>query len=180
MFSISCMLGLGKDEVSTVVDDLLALTKKQVLVGVPEEEDPRESGAGIGNAALARIHDLGSPLAGIPARPFMGPGIAKAQDKINDQLFAAAKAQLNDKPEEVNIRLNRAGLVAQNSIKNVINQGEGFEPLKRGTMLARLRRRKAAGKWSKDKREATMESMHPLVDTGSMRNAIVYVVEDKV
>lgn len=179
MFGINCKLQSGVDEVSAMVNDLLALTKKQVLVGVPEENDPRETGDGIGNASLAYIHDNGSPLANIPARPFMKPGIAKAQDRINDQLFAAAKAQMNDQPEEVDIRLNRAGLIAQSSIKGVINQGEGFEPLKRATKLARLRRRKAASKWDKNKREEVMDSMTPLRDTGALLNSIMYVVEEK-
>lgn len=165
------------DHSNRLINDVLELTKKRLLVGVPEEENSREQGDGIGNAALAYIHDNGSPIAGIPARPFMKPGIKNAQERLNKELLLVAKSQLNDDPEQVDAHLNRAGLIAQNSIRSVINKGEGFEPLKRGTLLDRLRRRKAARKWDKERREEVMGSMHPLVDTGSMRNAVTYVVE---
>jgi phage gpG-like protein len=165
------------DIASKISNDILELTKKRVLVGVPEATDRRE-GEGIGNAALAYIHDKGSPLANIPARPFMDPGIKKAQDNINTQFFAAAKAQLNGDKDEVAVRMERAGIIVQNSVRRVINAGEGFVPLKRATALSRLRRRKSAQRWRREKREAVMASMHPLIDTGALRNSITYVVED--
>ena len=88
---------------------------------------------------------------------------------------------------------DRAGLIAQASIRRVINDGDGFTPLKRATLLARTRKRAYAW-WGiedgaglthdqkmairKSQREEIMSSLHPLVDTGSMRNAINYVIED--
>ena len=178
------------DKTNKAIADLLGLTKKEVLVGVPDDntrynqkptkKDPEGGGkSDINNAALARIHDQGSPLQGIPARPFMIPGINAVQDKINRELFAAAKAQLSDDKNGVDAHLNSAGLIASSSIKNVINEGEGFSPLQRSTMLARLRKRKSAKKWSKEKREEIMDSMHPLIDTGQLRNSITYVIKDK-
>jgi hypothetical protein len=177
LFQLRAQPQINIDGAEQLIKDLLLLTKKEVLVGVPEEKDSRKEGE-IGNAALAHIHDKGSPLAGIPARPFMIPGINNAQEKINIHLIAAAKAQLENAPDKVSISLNRAGIVAASSIKNVINDGEGFEPLKRATLLGRLRQRKAAKKWNKDKREDVMSSMHPLIDTGSLRNSVSYVVKD--
>ena len=167
------------NKANKLVENLLLLAKRQVLVGVPEETDPRKDGKGIGNAALAYVHDQGSPAQNIPPRPFMIPGIMKAQDQINIELLAVAKAQLEENKEQVELHLKRAGLIAQSSIRNVINEGEGFTPLKRATLLARLRRRKAARKWSKDKREETMASFHPLVDTGQLRNSVVYQIVEK-
>jgi hypothetical protein len=161
------------------INKMLGLTNKVVLVGVPEEKDPRVEGQGIGNAALAYIHDNGSPLQNIPARPFMIPGVQKAQESINKQLLGAIKAHLEGNENKVDIYLNRAGLVAQNSIRRVINEGEGFTPLKRATLLARLRARKSARKWPKEQRESVMASMHPLINTAQMRNAISYVVVKK-
>ena len=164
-------------EVKTFIKDLLNLPKTSVYVGIPEQKDPRKEGREIGNAALAYIHDNGSPLRNIPARPFMQPGIKAVQDKINIHLKNAAKAVVDGKNDKVIVYLNRAGIVAASSIKNVINEGEGFAPLKRSTLLGRLRKRKAAKKWASKKREETMASMHPLVDTASMRNSISYFVE---
>ena len=185
------------DKTKELWEDLLALTKKQVLVGVPEENDSREEGQKIGNAALAYIHDNGSPAQGIPPRPFMQPGISKAQDRINTELLQVAKAQLNNNQDEVDKHLNNAGLVASASIKRVINEGENFTPLKYATLLARMRKRKSyIGKRKKlaklkSRGDRTgydqlagdmadiMESFHPLVDTGNFRNSIGYVVMEK-
>lgn len=166
------------DRIKDLLEDLLNLAKKQVLVGVPESTDAREDSP-IGNAALAYIHDQGSPLANIPQREFMRPGIRNAQERINKELFQVAKAYLDDDEAKIDLHLHKAGLIAVSSIKSVINEGEGFAPLKRGTTLARLRQRKAAKKWEKEKREATMETMHPLVNTGELRNSIVYSIEEK-
>ena len=175
------------DRTNDLLKDLLELTKKVVLVGVPEasgradvrKEERATKGQAMGNASLAYIHDNGSPLANIPARPFMKPGIAKVQEQINKELALVAKESLDKKEDRVDQHLHRAGLIASASIKNIINEGAGFTPLKRGTLLGRLRRRKAAKKWDKEKREEIMESMHPLIDTGQLRNSISYVIEKK-
>ena len=176
-------------------NELQELSKNRVLVGVPSATSERKEGEGIGNAALAYIHDKGSPKQGIPARPFMQPGIAKAQNRVNNELFAAAQASLAGDQEGLFLRLNRAGMFAMNSIRKVINIGDGFAPLKRSTLLARTRKR-AYSWWGIDKetakgltheqrmalrkqqRETIMSSMHPLIDTGQLRNAITYVIED--
>lgn len=163
------------DNTNRMLKDILELTKKAVLVGVPEEKDTRKEGMGIGNAALAFIHNNGSPLQGIPARPFMDPGIKAVQDRINTEFLTVAKAQLNDEQDKVDQHLNRAGMIASSSIKKVINEGD-FTPLKRSTLLGRLRMRKASSKWSIEKREEFMENERPLVATAQMRNAITYVV----
>ena len=73
----SCTVKVKKD-MRNLLKELDALAQKRVLVGVPEDADSRgEEGykTPIGNAALAYIHDNGSPRQGIPARPFMQPGI---------------------------------------------------------------------------------------------------------
>jgi hypothetical protein len=173
-----------KIDVQDILKNLQALSGNRVLVGVPEGEDPRSSDpkAKVGNAALARIHDLGSPKQGIPARPFMKPGIAKAQNYINVALKEAASYWLAKDKEQFNMALVRAGFAAQTSIQNVINKGEGFVPLKRATLLGRLRKRKYLWNyyhkpWMKDKKNEFLATLHPLIDSGSLRNAITFVVE---
>jgi hypothetical protein len=176
---------------------LATLSKKAVLVGVPAPEDEKKPRKGnISNASLAYIHNNGSPLQGIPARPFMKPGIEKVQDKIDIEFREVTKAILNRKPNDVDKHLKMAGFIASSSIKNVINEGEGFEPLKYGTLLGRLREAKSyKGKRKKLKRlkgkgdttaynelansmGAEMASFHPLIDTAQLRNSITYVVEN--
>jgi len=197
-----------KIDIESLLSELNALSKNRVLVGVPSEKSAREFSVEewedrkknpikdkITNAQLAFIHDRGSPKMNIPARPFMKPGIAKAQDQINREFKAAAMAKLDGKESQVQEKLHRAGLIAQNSIRNVIRRGEGFVPLKRGTLLARTRKRayawyqlskaemEGASKAQKAamrgaKREATMGSFKPLIDTGALLKSISYVVEE--
>ena len=197
-----------KIDIESLLSELNALSKNRVLVGVPSEKSAREFSVEewedrkknpikdkITNAQLAFIHDRGSPKMNIPARPFMKPGIAKAQDQINREFKAAAMAKLDGKESQVQEKLHRAGLIAQNSIRNVIRRGEGFVPLKRGTLLARTRKRayawyqlskaemEGASKAQKAamrgaKREAIMGSFKPLIDTGALLKSISYVVEE--
>jgi len=179
MFKVNCTSKVTVDFANTIVRELVDFTKKSVLVGVPEDKAGRKD-TDVTNAMLAFIHDKGSPLQGIPPRPFMDPGIKAAQDRINKEFLTIAKGKLGDMTEErIDQVLNRIGLIAQNSIKKVINEGIGFSPLKESTKRARLRKRKSSKKWSKAKQEEVMESMHPLVDTGAMRNSISYVVVNK-
>jgi hypothetical protein len=181
MLSFNARMQVVVDNANKVIQDLLDLSKKQVLVGVPEEKDPRtvKEPSKIGNAALAYIHENGSPVRGIPPRPFIDPGIKNAQENINAELLEVAMAQLDGDQEKSDLHLNRAGLIAASSIKRVLNEGEGFAPLKRSTKLARLRRRKAMRNKPDEEREAVMESMHPLVDTGQLRNSISFSIGSK-
>lgn len=182
---ISAKVTVKTDKMKKILEDLQALGDAQVLVGVPAAssinerkpvgEEKRDS-SNVTNAFLAYIHDNGSPVAGIPAREFMRPGIRKVQNKISKLLSSAARAFLDKNEGEAFKELTRAGLVASSSIKEVINDGEGFEPLKRGTLLGRVRSRKYLKKLPKDQKEEVMASFHPLVWTGQLRNAITYVV----
>ena len=154
----------------------------EVLVGVPRDESARQTNE-MNNATLAYIHDKGSPAANIPARPFMDPGIKDVQDKIAKQLAQGAKGLLvqND-ASVINTSLNRAGLIAQNSIKRVINNGIA-PALALSTLQARARRGRKGAKTEIASREAgneaTLTNAKPLVDTGQLRNSITYVVNKK-
>lgn len=173
-----------KKDMRALLSDLNALAQRRVLFGVPEDENSRgENGYKdpIGNAALAYIHDNGSPAQGIPARPFMQPGIKKAQNKINQELKLAAQKFMLGNEEEGTVHLERAGFHAVSSIRKVIEKGIGFTPLKRATLLGRLRKRKSLYsqlKGKKEDREEIMASFKPLIDTGEMMKSITYVVED--
>ncbi|MEN6629824.1 MAG: hypothetical protein ABFC42_09275 [Sulfuricella sp.] len=180
------------DKLAQVVRGISSLMKKDVLVGVPDSTTGRTDGEGMNNATLAYIHDNGSPAANIPARPFMRPGIKNAEKPIASQMKKAATATLDGKQKEADKALNKAGMVASSSIKEAITDGEGFEALAPGTIASRNRSRGTASRRDSEKSYLEMLSngmspadaqeaagIKPLINTGSMRNSITYVVRKK-
>lgn len=165
-----------------VLQSIVDLSKKTVLVGVPEAKAQREDGEPVNNAALAYIHEFGSPANNIPPRPFLIPGIESAKSKIAAQLAEAGKAALNKDNSAVDKRLNAAGLAAQNSAKTKINSGD-FAPLSDSTVRARAARgRKGAIAELASRKagnEANNENARPLIDSGQLRNSITYVIRKK-
>lgn len=165
---------LTKDNSADLNRALAALTKTQVLVGFPssgKERDPEpgELAQPMTNAALAYIHNNGSPAANIPARPFMEPGVASAQGDITGVYAKAAKAAL-DRPANaesiVDAAHHRVGLTAQDAIQSKIEAG--IPPaLAASTMAARKRKHGADA------------SATPLIDTAQMKNAVTYVLRPK-
>src|SRR4051812_14059805 len=112
------------DNTKKVLQALDILTNTTVLVGVPDDRGGRKEAGPINNAALAYIHDKGSPAAGIPARPFMEPGIAEVGDRIKDELLGAGEAPWGGGgPAAMTAALTRVGLIAVRSIKQVISEG---------------------------------------------------------
>lgn len=162
-----------KSGVSVVTDDvekLLATIKGmaaagQVYVGIPDDNDDRDDGP-IGNAAIGYINEFGSAAQGIPARPFLGPGVEKVAGKCMDEQRKGIVSALTDfNPNAVINGQNRAGLMAQNSVRATITEGDGFEPLSATTLAARKRRK--------------VKRTKPLIDTGSLRTSITYVIRDE-
>jgi hypothetical protein len=136
-----------------------------VLVGIPQEEGPRDADALINNAALLAINNFGSPLNNIPPRPVMSIGIKNAQEQISQQFkLAVQKTFFEGSTEALTTYYNRAGIIASNSIKKAINSQEGIEPPSEATLASR----KSAG----------FAGKKALIVTGQMRNAITYVVKE--
>jgi len=169
------------DRTAKIAKDLDRLTRENVLVGVPGKTDKRKEGE-VTNATLAFIHDQGSPAQNIPARPFMKPGIKAVQKQITSILRAGAMDVLSGQSGAAERALNKAGLTASSSIKNVINEGIA-PPLKWSTVKGRLRNKiavkgaKAALAHGGDMPD--MADAKPLVATGQLRNSITYVIRDK-
>jgi hypothetical protein len=156
------------------------------MVGVPAEKTNRDGP--ITNASLAYIHDHGAPEVGIPARPFMEPGIESVQAKIEDTLYMTAKAAGDGRPDAVRSGFQRAGMIAQAGIRAKIQSNIG-PPLKPETIANRARGRGTKGQRKSEKKYAgliasgaspaqaqSQAGIIALVDTGQMRNAISYVV----
>jgi hypothetical protein len=151
----------SRDRTQKLVALLKDIQKIEVLVGIPENKAPRKKGA-VNNAQLLFIHTNGSPLRNIPKRPVIEPAIEERENKaaIANELGLAAKAVLDGKPSETMTHLNRAGMEGQNAAR------DWFES--------------PINNWPPNTPE-TIErkgSDRPLVDTGQMRKAIIYVVKD--
>lgn len=148
-------------------DDLARILKSfkrdTVLVGIPEEESPREDDAPINNATLLAINNFGSPANNIPARPVMEIGIRKAQPEIVEAFRKGAISALSGGKQALSVAYNRAGIVASNSVKKAINSQEGIDPPAEVTLAARAAR--------------GFKGTKALIVTGQMRNAITYVVK---
>lgn len=158
---------ISKDHSAAMLKAVRELTRRDVLVGVPRKTTERDEGT-ITNAALAYIHDNGSPLAGIPPRPFLKIGIMEDKTELARRLQQVGEAAMNGKVDAVERGLNAVGLEAQKAIRRKITVGP-FTPLKPATIRARSRRHKG--------RKST--SVTPLVDTGALRQAINYTIRKK-
>ncbi len=185
------------DNVGKLVERVNALTKSDVLVGVPSSKAGRKDGA-ITNASLAYIHEHGSPAQNIPARPFLFPGVKKIRKQALAMLKQGAQDALSGNLTDVDKVLNKVGILARNSVVNEITDPDPpFAPLKPDTIRARLR--KTAGGRRKLRQAAKIRRdsdtgrsiltndaalaratagmvFNPLIDTGQLRAAITYVI----
>lgn len=148
------------DNVAKVAAGIEKLATTRVMVGVPAEKGARQDDEPINNAALAYIMDNGAPEAGIPARPFMRPGIMAKQAEITAALRKTGEAAL-DGPERAEKGFHRVGLIGQAAVRAKINDGP-FQPLADSTI--------------EDRRARGRTGTKPLIDTGQLRNAINYVI----
>lgn len=152
------------DRMPALLKAMSLLVQSEVLVGIPAETTERSDGEPINNATLGYIHENGAPAAGIPARPFLVPGVAAAEEDVADQLAKGATAALAGDKTGIDQRLHAAGLVAETSVKNTINAG--VDPALADSTIAARERRGRTG-------------TVPLIDTGKLRNSITHVVRRK-
>lgn len=155
---------------------LRTLTMQSVLVGIPS--GPSRDESGVTNAQIGYIHENGSPKRNIPPRPFLEPGIRKAHDAVVRQLRDAAQAALKGNAAGVNSSLERAGIVAANSVRAMFADND-WEPLAESTLNRRpVLARDDEGKpikhgKSRQERGAT----NPLIDSAQLRKAVTHVVQ---
>lgn len=112
-------------------------------------------------ATSTTTHTIPAHEVVIPPRPFLVPGVQNAVPKTTPKLRKAAQLALRGDMPGAETELNKAGLVAQNEVRAVINAGVAPE-LAESTKRAR----RARGRTGEV----------PLIDTGELRNSITYVV----
>lgn len=158
-------MGMTFDRLDEILKSISGLVQKEVLVGVPDSTAGRkDQGEPLSNAEIGYILENGSPANNIPARPHLVPGVQDARPKFEPQLQKGVEAALDGDLEKVERSMNRAGLVAQNSVRAKVNSN--IQPKLADSTLDARRRRGVM-------RENT------LVDTAQYRNSITYVVRKK-
>jgi hypothetical protein len=176
-----------EDHTDELLRALDALTRAEILVGIPSDDDQPhydESGArgegtvqrsgstGIqSNASLGYIHEHGSPVNNIHARPWLAPGVEESRDQWLRYMQQAGEAVLTFPYDQLKMDkgLHAAGMTAVSSVKNRIVGGLD-PPLSPRTIAARRRRTPS--------RTATEQAdVTPLVDTAQMLNSISYVIK---
>jgi hypothetical protein len=150
----------AKDNSAAVLKAMNQLTKSRALVGVTQQKSSRK-GEPVNNAELAYIHTNGSPLQHIPARPIIEPAIEAPDNKlaITQEMQGAAGAALDGKQQESKQFMKRAGLTAQNRVRSWFTDSRNNWAPNAPSTIARK---------GSDK---------PLIDTGSLRQAMSYAVE---
>jgi len=177
------MIKITKDVTEQVLRAVQNMERKKLLVGIPSDRAVRkDDGHSINNAALGYIHENGSPANNIPARPSLVPGVRAVKGKCADILQDSATDAFTD-DGAIERGLNACGLVAQASVRKTMTEGEGFEPLKEGTLRARARKGREGAAQELASRKAGNKpnpaNARPLIDTGQLRNSMTYVVRDK-
>lgn len=158
------------------------LAGSEVLIGVPAAKDGRTDDGGFGNAAIAYVQETGSPANNIPSSPFLAPGVKDILPTAVPQLEDAAKEALHGNRDKVRAILHGIGLDGVSAVRKRFDDNN-WEPLKKGTLDARVRRR-----LGKEGVRRLRESGEPLPDptqtkrlqdTMQLKKAITHVVRMK-
>jgi hypothetical protein len=151
-----------------VLASLDALTRKQVLVGIPDttaarEPDP-EDPQPASNALIGWVMEYGSPAQNIPARPHLVPGVQSVEEEVSRRYRSGAQAVMDGKASSLDATHTAVGLIAVAAVQRKIDDGP-FVPLADSTLEARRARGRTGEK--------------PLIDTGQYRRAQNFVIRDK-
>jgi hypothetical protein len=134
--------------------DRLASMNRSVLIGVPASAKAEADGTSM--VLVAAVNEFGSSDGHIPERPFLRQGVKAGADKferlnrVNLRLIVQGKKSVEESLEQL-------GVVAVGEVKRNFIKGE-----------------------FKENAPATIErkgSSRPLINSGSLRQSITYVVE---
>jgi hypothetical protein len=182
-----------QNNVEKLFKDIETLVSKAVYVGVPAKNAPRGDGK-INNAALAYIHNFGSERGdgkkGVPARPFMLPGIEESKQRIVTRLKVTAEASIRGETGTIDANFQALGAEVAENIKKVIQRGIP-PPITAAAIRSRLRDRR--GQTLSPSEELYLQRVHtpnvspldlmslatPLINTAALLNSIAYVIKEK-
>lgn len=163
MFKPTTKVVKRKDTSKEVFAALNALTKRDVLVGIPEshaQRPPDEEGEEslLNNAELAYLHTEGSPAQRIPPRPFLQPAIIDGSKEIGALQIKVIKAALAGKADLAIRNQEKLGLHAQILVQNWFTDPKNNWP-PNAPLTIRLK-----------------GSSSPMIDSGELRKSITYVL----
>ena len=128
------------------------------------------------NVSLAYIHSQGSPLNNMPARPFIEPAIEQEDvlSRITDMFGEAFDAAIVGNIGGIKAALSKAGMYGANAVKAYMGSG-ALAPNAPITVDGGWMHNKKSGKifYVKGK-----HSTAPLIDTGSLRSSVTYVIDE--
>lgn len=165
-------LTVTTDNADSVLAALKKLSGMDVLVGIPEGNAPRENSK-LNNAEIGYLQSTGATveidgeIVTLPPRPFLDIGIEDTQERTTAHLKATAQFALEGKSEGAERELERAGIIASDGAKAVIEAGDILAPLSAKTIK---KRREAKPPIYGDK---------PLRARGYLLRSITYVVRSK-
>ena len=149
-----------RDDTAKISKILRTMTKEQVLIGVPMDENARDDGP-FGNAQIGYINENGSEAAHIPPAPHLVPGVEAVKDRCADIIGKGAAAALDGDEGALDIAYKKAGQVAVSSVKSKIVSQDGFQDLSEYTLEKRA--------------EAGFKGTKRLIWTGQYLNSITFV-----
>lgn len=162
---------VAKDNTAKLMKAVAAMTQREVLVGIPAENNAREDEtgeyAGFGNAAIGYIAENGSPSQNIPARPWLAPAIRASKDDIVKRMKAIGQAALAGKTDAIDAGLTAIGIGCVGKAQQGIIAG--IPPSLAAATLWRRKHRKIAPR--------TGET--PLIDTANFLQSINFVLWTK-
>ena len=172
-----------RDQVEDVLKAVRQLVSVEILVGIPGENAGRDDGP-ITNVQIGMISEFGSPAQNIPARPFLVPGVRDALPSLLPKLKRAGQLAMDFKgPGPVTQALISVGLAAASAVQMKITTGP-FQPIADATKRARLYRKLGYRNASEARKQKMMAKwmagdFKPLIDTGSLRNSLTFVIRPK-
>ncbi|MCJ2031294.1 hypothetical protein MKK50_18165 [Methylobacterium sp. J-043] len=158
-----------QDDVPLLLKAILALSREEVIVGIPEG-GPSHAGSDLSNAAIGYVMEAGDPATNLPSRPFLGPGMDRAKSAMIARLRAGAVAALKDTASlktastAIHDALEDAGAIGADAVQKEMRSG-GFTPLAASTVKARRSRGNSSTK--------------PLIDTQELYDAVTHEVRPK-
>jgi hypothetical protein len=193
---------LVRDNIGRIRTAVAELTRARVYVGIPGDAPARKAEAGQKtpptNAVIGYAMEYGLPEKNVPARPFLMPGVAAAQDEIATLMRRGLDLAISGDAAAPRRCLEHVGTVGARAVRDRIDSNVP-PPLALGTIEARARRgvakdvkrrgRKGAKQYLKLLAEGTPQAVledlgenalvKTLQDTGQLRNSVTYVVRDR-
>lgn len=150
-------VGIPSGSSRTRKETLQALSK-----GKATSRQTNKAEQNVTNAELLFIFSKGSPIRGIPARPVLEPAIAAPENReqIDAELFKALSGFLGGYKDEALRHLARAGMAGRNAARKFFRDPRNNWPPNAPSTI-RAKGSDVAG-----------------INTGSMRNAIDYFVDE--